>query len=127
MQRHSIVKGMPQRGFLQKILQVSSKSVKQSVASLSNIARGVKLAMNRGREDYIADIAAVLANIMLVGKEKTIRCQNYDSSSGFCTVLKFDVQIHTLHMINVNGVWRVRIDKHPEICAVCPYWRSRIS
>jgi hypothetical protein len=108
-----------------RILQVSINSVKHGIAFLLTNSKKVRLTTKKSKEDYITDIATVLANIMLIGKEKTIKCQYYDTSTGFCTLLKFDVDVPTLHVANVDGVWRVKVDKHPEICVACPYWRSK--
>jgi hypothetical protein len=113
---------------LQRIIQVSIKPVKRRTVSIPSIIKDIKSVIKRrDREDYLADIAAILANIMLMGKEKTIKCQYYDITTGLCKLLKFDIQIPTLYTINVDGVWRVRVDKHPEICATCPYWKGKSS
>jgi hypothetical protein len=91
------------------------------------IVRSKELSKNRegSMEEYIRDLATVISNIMIIGKEKAARCIFFDRVTGTCTLLKFDVDIPTLHTIQINNEWRPRIDKHPEVCAVCPFWRSR--
>jgi len=74
-------------------------------------------------DDAVADIARVLANMMFMGVEKRARCAFNDG--GVCRRLEFSSPMPGLAMVEDGGVYRIVVSKHPEICAVCPFWKPR--
>lgn len=77
-------------------------------------------------EDDIVSVAGVLTNIMLVGKEKRKKCLFFDPSEGICKYWKLDIDIPTLYLVKGQDGYYVKIVQHPELCAVCTYWREGV-
>ncbi|MEM0026647.1 MAG: hypothetical protein QXT53_01760 [Ignisphaera sp.] len=93
--------------------------------SMSGISRPKLLRGRRNLEEDISDIATVLINMMLMGKEKASKCRYYDTETGLCMFHRPNVIVPTLEYVNKNGVLYINASKHPEICATCPYWTPK--
>lgn len=78
-------------------------------------------------ESQLHDIASVLLNITIIGKEKRKVCVYYDVNSGLCKYIKLDVQVPTLTSVKDGDSLKIIVALHPEICAVCPFWEKRSS
>lgn len=76
-------------------------------------------------EKQLNDIAEVLINIVFMGREKRNRCEYYDLIQGLCKYLRIDIPMPTLNIIYEDGIYRVVVASHPEICAICPFWRDK--
>ncbi len=85
------------------------------------------LRRREGTPDEVVEIAKILANIMVVGMRKRCQCAYYRIEDGTCTKLVLETPVPTLVTVERDGKYFVVVDKHPEICAVCPYWRSSSS
>jgi len=95
---------------------------------VTQVARaiGLKLGLPKllGRkEDEVAEIAKVLAGMMLVGVEKRARCIHYDPSTGLCRFLRIAYPLPWMSVDKDGDEYRIRVSKHPEICSVCPFWK----
>ncbi len=77
-------------------------------------------------EDDIVSVASVLTNIMLIGKEKRKRCLFFNAEEGVCRYWRLEVDIPTLNLFKKQDGYYVNILQHPELCAVCSYWREGI-
>ncbi len=73
-------------------------------------------------EHDIADIATVLVNMLLIGKEKAYRCKYYNHEEGICMFQWHSITVPTLNYVNKNGTLYLNVARNPEICAACPYW-----
>lgn len=89
--------------------------------SLKGRARGKRSDQNQ-LENKIHDMAEVLVNMIIIGKEKRNLCTYYDATSGLCRYIKMDVEIPTLKTVKEGDIHRVVVSIHPEVCAVCPFW-----
>lgn len=76
-------------------------------------------------ESKIRDMAEVLVNMIVMGREKRNLCIYYDVASGLCKYIKIDMEIPTLKMVKEGDTHRVAVSIHPEVCAVCPFWVNK--
>lgn len=72
----------------------------------------------------LKDIASTLVNIIVMGREKRNSCLHYEVGTGLCKYIRIDVYVPTLTTIRDEDGFKVVVSAHPEICAVCPFWRS---
>lgn len=110
------------------IKEVNISTTKIRATFSKSVRGGSKFKIFRGRknlEEDISDIATVLVNIMLMGKEKASRCRYYDTETGLCMFHRPNVMVPTLEYVSKNGVLYINVSKHPEICAACPYWTPK--
>ena len=97
---------------------------------LTSIFRVLKLGTEEtpdsNLEEDLYAIARILANMMIMATEKRRRCMYY-SDKGYCVFLGFETPIHGIEMIFDENArrWRIVVSKHPEICAVCPFWEFK--
>lgn len=78
-------------------------------------------------ENKVRDMAEVLVNMIVIGKEKRNLCTYYDAISGLCKYAKIYVEIPTLKTVEEEGVHRIVVSVHPEVCAVCPFWVKKLT
>ncbi|MEM4502160.1 MAG: hypothetical protein QXV42_01765 [Ignisphaera sp.] len=90
----------------------SSLDIDKDSTSLKELSEAVK------------DIAGVLMNIVVIGKEKRKICRYFEPVNGICNFLKLDNNIPTLTTIPDGNILKILVSSHPEICAVCPYWST---
>ncbi|MCS7110907.1 MAG: hypothetical protein N3D82_03640 [Ignisphaera sp.] len=104
-----------------------SRMIKGSTSLKKNdIAGGAIEDRIKRIEDDIVSVANILANIMLIGKEKGKRCLFFSSSEGICRYWRLDIDIPTLNLAKGQDGYYVKIVQHPELCAVCSYWREGV-
>lgn len=109
-----------------KEVNISTTKIRVAFSKSANGRSRLKLFRSRKNlEEDISDIATVLVNIMLMGKEKASKCRYYDTETGLCMFHKPNVMVPTLEYVNKNGILYINVSKHPEICATCPYWTPK--
>ncbi len=89
----------------------------------SRILTAISRFVNRGKEDDVSTLAKVLASMVVMGIEKRARCLHYDPSTGLCRFVKLRYPLPWMDVAGDVGGYRVRVSKHPEVCAVCPFWK----
>ncbi|MEM1542098.1 MAG: hypothetical protein QW101_03425 [Ignisphaera sp.] len=111
---HKKIKTVPK--FINSIVGIGSRNslvIHQDSTSLKELSEAVE------------DIAGVLMNIVVIGKEKRKICRHFEPVKGVCNFLNLDNNIPTLTTIPDGGRFKILVSSHPEICAVCPYWSTR--
>jgi len=93
------------------------------LASRIRILSTLSKLVGRGREDDVSTIAKVLASMVLMGIEKRARCTHYDPSTGLCKFLKLRYPLPWMDVVCEGGECLVKVSKHPEVCATCPFWK----
>lgn len=78
-------------------------------------------------ENKIRDMAEILVNMVVIGKEKRSFCAHYDVTNGLCKYVKMDVEIPTLKTVKEGDIHRIAVSIHPEVCAVCPFWVKKLT
>ncbi len=104
-----------------------AQSRMKRIASIFKVLKlGSEEAQDSDLEEDLYTIARVLANMMIMAAEKRRRCMYY-SDKGYCMFLGLEAPIHGIEMIFDENArrWRVVVSKHPEICAVCPFWEFK--
>ncbi len=109
--------------FLNSILVTYNLTWVKALATCSRSV-GSKLLKLLGRKgDEVSEIAKVLAGMMLMGMEKRARCVHYDPSRGICRVVKLSYRPPWMEVVEVEGEYYIKVSKHPEVCATCPFWK----
>lgn len=109
----------PERGVVDAMRELIKAAVARLGGSNSTEERLKKL------EEDLSLLASLLTNMLVMGKEKRGRCAFYEVSRGICTLMRFEVPIPTLTLVESEGTFYADVGRHPELCTVCPYWRER--
>ncbi len=75
------------------------------------------------KSDEVEELAKVLAGMVLMGVEKRARCAYYDPTKGVCTRVSLSYRPPWMVVVEEGGRYLVVVSKHPEVCAVCPFWK----
>ncbi len=67
-------------------------------------------------------LASILSNMVFVGIMKRATCVY--NEDGVCKRIRLSVRPPSIATVEKDGVFYIVVERHPEICAVCPHWRS---
>ncbi|MEM1645222.1 MAG: hypothetical protein QXL96_05035 [Ignisphaera sp.] len=73
-------------------------------------------------EDTLQEVAEILANMVVIGKEKRNLCEYYDVLSGICKYLRIEIPVPSMSLVKDGNEYKPVVSIHPEVCAVCPFW-----
>jgi len=101
-----------------------STALERNLSFRNSATQTSTFSINPKLEDDIEALARVLTNIMVIGIEKRRNCIHY-AENGLCTKMVFETQIPNIALVRKGNAWYIEVSKHPEICAVCPFWKSK--
>jgi len=100
-------------------------------SGLKRMVERIKLLGQNSKKDKVVEdlyaLARILANMMIIATEKRRNCMYYNTEKGYCRFIGLETPIHGIEMVFDENTrrWRIVVLKHPEVCAVCPYWEPR--
>jgi len=113
----------------EKVLKEKSiLPISRATNTLRRLVSSVRGSTGRDGEELekqVHELAGVLVNMVIIGKEKRTSCTYYDVVKGVCRYIKMEVEMPTMTMVKDGNVYRIAVLLHPEVCAVCPFWNRR--